>query len=150
MRGYKCFVRHKNNTVHVFYGGQVARTRACHSSGAFRCTFILYSHIHIFQLAGNLNTLAFLCAVLIVLVAALILLSIVCFTRQRARYYTNEEKRNNGTFNPPPTPHPVSPTPISLVCAFLRRCVSKTSRITCHAQKQAARQRQPLCLCGVC
>lgn len=44
-------------------------------------------------LIGNLNVLAFVCGIIFVMFAAIILISFVYYSRHRARYYTHEEKR---------------------------------------------------------
>jgi hypothetical protein len=54
---------------------------------------------HNFLEQGHLNILAFFAAIVFVLLAIIILASIVCYTRQRARYYTNEEKRAGRLLN---------------------------------------------------
>jgi hypothetical protein len=48
---------------------------------------------HNFLEQGHLNILAFFAATVFILLAIIILAAIMCYTRQRARYYTNEEKR---------------------------------------------------------
>lgn len=50
-------------------------------------------------LAGGLNTLAILGGIIFVLIAVIILSIVVCFSKNRARYYTREDHLNGSEYS---------------------------------------------------
>lgn len=57
----------------------------------FKLSFLRVCFIAV--LVGHMNWLMLCSAIAFVLIGVIILISAICYSRHRARYYTNEEKR---------------------------------------------------------
>lgn len=83
----------------------VWRVSLCASNGIPLKTIIIYSSSlffflcfaffsSVYHLAGNINIIAIIFGAIFTVIIVVILISLICLSRHRARYYTHEEKRS--------------------------------------------------------